>query len=483
MAIPKKARGPLRVDYVPIGKVRPSPKNARTHTPKQVQDIARSIETVGWTKPIIVDEHFEVLAGHGALQAALQLGMTEVPTIMRSGLTAAQRRAYRLADNKLAEASSWDKGLLAGELGDLQRMGFDMGLTGFDPSEIEFALAPPAAALEEPPEAELKAKPVSKLGDLWCLGRHRIACADSTKPEAYTHLLLGARPVQCVWTDPVYGVSYEKSEKFEPLKNDDLRRGQLKAMLQGAFAHALKHAAPDAGWYIWHASSTREDFGAALRDVGLVELSLIVWAKPSATMGWSDYRQAHEPCIYAALQGVKPAFYADRTETTVWEIQHAAASKEATSLGNGLLVASEGAGELYLLAKAPKGKKVRHVHLGADKSVYVQSGDQVDDLWQISRDTGHGKDKALHPTQKPVELARRALRNSTREGDGVLDMFVGAATTIIAAEQLKRVGYGIDNDPQWVDAGVRRWQELTGKDATHAETQKTFAATAKARKA
>lgn len=477
----KKGRGPLRVDYKPTNSLKPHPQNSRTHTPQQIDEIIRSIQAVGWTKPIIVDEKNEILAGHGAHQAALQMGMEEVPTILRAGLTSAQKKAYRIADNRLAEQSSWDHKVLTAEFAELKRMGYDLSLTGFDPSEIEFMLAPPPSIAPEPPAPEIQKRTVTKLGDLWVMGEHRLICADSTKPATYKTLMAGRR-AQCVFTDPPYGISYAApSGKFEVIKGDDLRRGQLKAMLHNAFASAVHHVEQDAGWYVWHASSTRDDFAQAMAQAGLVENGYLIWEKPGAVLGWSDYRYAHEPCFYAAKQGTKPAFYGDRTGTTIWRIEAAPGKGEPTSIGNGLIITTADGQEVYLAPAPPKGKKVRHLHLANGTPLLIQPASDADDMWHVSRDSGHGKDVALHPTMKPVALARRAIVNSTKEGEIVLDMFAGASSTIMGAEQTKRAGYAIELDPHYVDASVRRWQELTGKEAIHATEKKTYQAIAKAR--
>lgn len=479
---PKKGRGPLRVDYVPIGKVKPSDKNSRKHDPHQIDKIVASIEAVGWTKPIIVDEDYEILAGHGAYQAAQQLGMAEVPVILRAGLTAAQRRAYRIADNKIAEQSQWDNSVLASEFAELTRMGFDMSLTGFNPSEIEFMLAPPPQLPPEPPAAEIQKRVVTKLGDVWQLGEHRIICGDSTLPATYKELMQG-RKAQCVFTDPPYGVSYQGSKKHKAIENDELLRGGFKKFLIDVFNAALPSTSESAGWYIWHAYKTRQEFYEAMQACGLVEQTngYIIWEKPGV-MGWTDYRSASEPCFYAARQGVKPVFYGDRTGTTIWKIDASRAIKgQPTAIGSGLVLTTPDGRELYLSPTPPKGKKLRHLHLDPKEPLLLQPKDDVDDVWAVSRDTGHGKDNAFHPTMKPVELARRACRNSTKEGDIVLDFFGGSCSTVMAAEQTKRIGYAIELDPHYVDASVRRWQDMTGKQATHGSEKKTFEAVAKAR--
>jgi len=413
-------KGRLKVEYVPIRSVKPAKGNTRAHPPDQIQEIGKSIEAFGWTKPIIVDERRDILAGHGAYQAALQLGLTEVPIIARHGLTQAQKRAYRTADNKIGENSAWDMKLLGAELGSLKDMGFDMTLTGFKPGEIEAILRPPPSQHDEPPVPEAKGPTVSKVGDTWILGEHRLICGDSTKPSTYEALLDG-RQAAMVFTDPPYGISYEApSGKFEIIQGDGLRRGQLTKMLNGAFQAAIGHARQDAAWYVWHASATREDFAHAMRDVGLVELGYIIWAKPGMVLGWSDYRWAHEPCFYAARQGVRPAYHGDRTETTVWRMTaRTKAGDPHATIGNGVTVASD-AGEIYVTPAPPKGKKVRHVQLQDGESLLLSASTDQDDLWDVSRDNGHGKEESIHPTQKPVELARRAVKNSSLENEGVL---------------------------------------------------------------
>jgi len=485
MTLPKQkarpaGRGKLAVDYVPIDSIKPSPKNARTHPPEQIAQIARSIKDNDWTKPIIVDEKGEILAGHGAHMAAQQLGLIEVPIIRRAGLTAAQKRAYRIADNKIAEGSGWDTQLLAAEFTDLAKMGYDVTLTGFSQTDIDFMLKPPVVPDNEPPTPEAKGPAVSRQGDLWLLGDHRLICGDSTKPTTYKKLMNGQQ-AQCVFTDPPYGVSYEaKGGQFEVIKGDDMRRGQLKEMLQGAFANAVQHAREDAGWYVWHASSTRDDFAQAMRDVGLVECGYIIWAKGGMVLGWSDYKWAHEPCFYAARQGVRPAFHGDRKNTTVWQLE-AAIQGQATSIGSGVIVTTADGQELFISAEPPKGKKLRHLHMQPGEPLLLQPREDTDSVWHVSRDTGHGKDAAIHPTMKPVELVRKALKNSTLEGQIVLDMFSGSGSTIMGAEQTRRVGYAIELDPLYVDASIRRWQAMTGRTAIHAEEKTTFDAIAKAR--
>ena len=458
MAATPKRVGQLKVEYRAIGTLIPYARNARRHSDEQVGRIADLIKRFGWTAPILVDGKSGIIAGHGRVLAAKLLNMRQVPAIELKGLSEAEKRAYILADNKVAEDAGWDKELLRLELGDLRNLGIDIQALGFGPKD--FRLEP-----EDPPEPELTDPAVARRGDIWTLGNHALVCADSTKAEAYH--ALGRERVAMIFTDPPYGVSYEaRSGDFEMIRGDDLRRGQLQRMLHLAFALAAKSARDDASWYVWHAHATREDFAAAMRDVGLVELGYIIWAKPQISLGWSNYRWAHEPCFYACRQGVRPAWYGDADQGTVWRV---AASRTAealrASIGQGVLVASETGGELYVTTKPPENRKVRQIKLAEGKTALLSGTSEADDLWEVSRDNGHGKKTALHPNQKPVELARRAILNSSREGERVLDMFAGSSSTLLAAEQTKRVAFAVEMDPRYVDAGIRRWQAYTGRQA------------------
>lgn len=479
--------GDMKVEYRPVEKLKPWAKNARSHPPEQITAIRNAIERFGFYAPILVDsKKGRILKGNGTFQAALQLDLRTVPVVEVSGLSEAELRALVIWDNKAGEKSGWDETVLAMELRDLQAMGFELNLTGFLENELKDLLTPPpsAAPNTEPATPALPAHAISKVGDLWQLDDHRLICGDSTK-RATLEALMGGRQAQCVFTDPRYGISYEApSGSFEVIKGDDLRRGQLYTLLHGAFGAALEHTREDAAWYVWHASATRDEFSRAMRDVGLVELSTIIWAKPGMVLGWSNYRWSHEPCLYAARQGVRPAHYGPRTETTVWRLNALGPKGEAhAAIGNGIIITMPDGQELYVSAQPPKGRKVRHVQLTEGGTVLMSaSGGAEDDVWEVSRDNGHGKEtQTFHPTQKPVELARRALVNSTQEGDIVLDLFSGSASTLIGAEQTKRTAYVIELDPRYVDQGVRRWQQLTGKQAIHAQQKKTFDAIAKSR--
>lgn len=465
----------LTLQYVDIKKIKPHPQNARLHSPEQIAAIAKGLKENGWVRPLMTNEHFVLLAGHGTLKAAKQNGDKEVPVIVRTGLNEAQQRAYVLADNALAERSTWDKTLLGAEVIDLQALGIDLQLTGFDAQALARLLAPPPPPESEPPIPEPKGPTVSKLGDVWNLGRHRLICGDNEKPETLEALMAG-KQAHLVFTDPPYGVSYvARSGKFEMIAGDDLRRGQLEGMLTRALQNMLPHTTKDAAWYVWHASSTREDFAAAMRNCGLVELGYLIWAKPQMVLGWSDYRWAHEPCFYACQQGNKPNYYGDRTDTTIWRAAAVdSQGRTHAAIGTGLTLTLPDGREIYIAAAPPKGKKTRHLRLERDEPVYLTTPADVDSLWEVGRDNGHGKQGSLHPNQKPVELPRRAIKNSTQEGEGVLDIYGGSGSTLIAAEQTNRTAYLAELDPGNVDIIVRRWQDFTKREATHDTEEKTF---------
>lgn len=471
----------LKIEYRPIGKLMPYINNARKHSPQQVDFIVKLIQEYGWTNPILVDGKNGIVAGHGRLMAAKQLKMRTVPVIELAGMTPGKKRAYIIGDNKAAEEAGWDQDMLKIEFGGLKDMGIDLGLTGFGLREIDFMLEPSPNGATEPPIVEPKGPAVSRPGDVWQLGRHRLACGRA-EDQVIMDALMDTNSAHLVFTDPPYGVSYEaRGGGFEVLKGDDKRRGLLYDMLHGAFNQAMKHSRPEAAWYVWHASSTRDDFAKALRDTGMVELGVIIWAKPAMVLGWSDYRWAHEPCFYLARQGIKPAFYGGRDEVTTWRVAGIGKQGDlAAAIANGVTLVTKSGQEIYIAAKPPTGRKVRHIHLEDKQAVQLSaSGTDADDVWDVSRDSGHGKKEPIHPTQKPVELARRAMRNSSQEGENVLDQFSGSASTIMAGEQLGRNVYALDLDPLYVDAGIRRWQTATGNHATL--EGRTFDQVAKAR--
>ena len=303
-----------------ISELIPYARNARTHSPAQVAQIAASIREFGWTNPILVDGERGVIAGHGRLLAARQLGMTEVPTLELSHLTPAQRRAYVLADNRLALSAGWDGDLLRVELADLGAEGFGLALTGFDEVEIASFLTEPSSGLTDPdavpPAPEV---PVSRLGDIWILGRHRLVCGDCTNPAVVEAVLAGVRPHLMV-TDPPYGVEYDPSWRNEALEGSKTARtGKVLNDDRADWTQAWALFMGDVA-YVWHGALHASTVAESLTDCGFQIRAQIIWAKERLVLGRGHYHWQHEPAWYVVRNGAKGHWSGDRKQTTVWQI-------------------------------------------------------------------------------------------------------------------------------------------------------------------
>lgn len=304
---------------VSVSALRPYDRNARTHSPAQILQLCHSIREFGWTNPVLIDEDGLLIAGHGRLEAAKREGLAEVPAIVVAGLTSEQRRALALADNKLALNAGWDVDLLREELEELQADGFDLGLTGFNDEELAALLAPaPVDGLTDPDDVpEAPAEPVTRLGDIWVLGSHRLMCGDSTSIDAMDALMAGAKAD--LWlTDPPYNVAYEgKTKDALKIKNDSMEGEQFRLFLRDAFTTAATVMKPGAVFYIWHADSEGYNFRAACKDAGLTVRQCLVWNKSTMVMGRQDYHWKHEPCLYGWKDGAGHLWASDRKQTTV----------------------------------------------------------------------------------------------------------------------------------------------------------------------
>jgi DNA modification methylase len=385
----------LAVSYRPLESLIPYARNARTHSDTQVAEIAASIRAFGWTNPILVDGDNGIIAGHGRILAARKLGMAKVPVIELAGLSDAEKRAYIIADNRLALKAGWDEAMLAAEIGDLQGLGFDLALTGFELAEIDGLLAGEAPSFpDEAPEPP--ADPVTVPGDVWTMGPHRLVCGDATDPEV-VRIALEGRLADMAFTDPPYNVAYAgKGRARRPIANDDLG-DDFGAFLERACRTMLP--VTKGAVYICMSSSELDVLKASFQAAGGHWSTFIVWAKNAFTLGRSDYQRQYEPILYG------------------W----------------------------------PKG--TGHYWCGAR--------DQGD-VWNIDRPRAND----LHPTMKPVALVERAIRNSSKTRDTVLDPFAGSGTTVMAAEATGRHAALIELDPAYCDVIVRRWQDGTGRRAT-----------------
>lgn len=303
---------------VPINSLVPYVNNARTHSPKQITKLRSSLREFGFVNPIIVDRSFSVIAGHGRLIAAKEEGFTEVPCVFVDYLTEAQKKAYIIADNRYAEDAGWDEELLRLEIESLQGMEFDVGLLGFEPAELN-KLMTDEDGIEEDDfdvDAELQKPSITKSGDVWILGRHRLICGDSTKPETYIALMEGKK-ANLVVTDPPYNVNYEGSAG--KIKNDNMGNEAFYTFLFDAFKSMEEVMAQDASIYVFHADTEGLNFRKAFSDAGFYLSGTCIWKKQSLVLGRSPYQWQHEPVLFGWKKKGKHMWYSDRKQSTIWE--------------------------------------------------------------------------------------------------------------------------------------------------------------------
>ncbi len=421
----------------PVGVLVPYERNARTHSPDQVAQIAASMREFGFTNPLLVDGENHVIAGHGRLAAAQSLGLHDVPVIVVAGLTDAQRRALVLADNKLALNAGWDPDLLASELADLKADGYDVGMTGFSAGEILDLLGGTGPEGADPDDAPaLPVVAFSRPGDVWTLGAHRLAVGDSTDVGTYDRLL-GAERVDCCWTDPPYNVAYEGSAGS--IANDDMGDAAFLEFLRAAFAAMFTALKPGAAVYVAHADTEGFNFRRAFAEAGFKLSGVLVWRKDSLVLGRSDYQWQHEPILYGWRPGSRHRWYGGRKLTTVQD-----------------------AGEQSPFQRADDGSWVVRV---GDRALVIRGDVQVEEVVPSVINEPKPKRNDVHPTMKPVALIERMLRNSARPGDLVLDPFGGSGSTLVAADRLGMCARLIELDPKYADVIIRRWQEYTGRRA------------------
>lgn len=375
----------------------PYARNARTHSDAQIAQIAASIREFGFLSPIIVSEDNTILCGHGRFYASQKLGLKKVPCIKESHLTEAQKRAYIISDNKLSLNAGWDDELLTVELSELQDLGFDLGLTGFDESEIADLFAADSDEAKQDDfdvDAELEKPCKSKPGDIWHLGKHTVICGDSTLPKTYT-ALLGDTKVNLVCTDPPYLVNLESTSG--KIKNDDLDDEKGYEFLKSAFERFKDAMAKDASIYVFYATSKARVFHDAYEDAGFKVGAGLVWKKDRLVLTRTDWKYIHEPIIWGWRKDGKHIWYGDQKQKTVFEFDRIKSSKE------------DGCG---------------------------------------------------HPSSKPVPLIAYLISQCTQTNGMVLDGFLGSASTLIACDQLNRVCFGVELEPKFVDVAVERYIKL-----------------------
>jgi DNA modification methylase len=316
----KKQNPADKVEQWPIDRLVPYAKNSRTHSDAQVAQIAASIKEWGFTTAVLVDEDGGIIAGHGRLMAARKLGMTEVPVMVAAGWSDAQKRAYVIADNKLALNAGWDNELLALELADIQGLGFDVELTGFSDEEIKDLMPVEITeGLTDEDDAPAVQESVTVPGDVWVMGKHRLLCGDSTSVDDLGKLC-ESQLVDMWLTDPPYNVAYEGGTKEKlTIKNDSMGDDQFRQFLRDAYTAADTVMKPGAVFYIWHADSEGYNFRGAARDAGWTVRQCLIWKKSSLVLGRQDYQWRHEPCLYGWKEGAGHLWAADRKQTTILE--------------------------------------------------------------------------------------------------------------------------------------------------------------------
>lgn len=306
------------MQLVDINKLIPYVNNARTHNAQQINKLRSSLREFGFINPVIIDRDFNVIAGHGRIMAAKEEGINEVPCVFVDYLTEAQKKAYILADNRMAMDAGWDEELLKVEIEALQADDFDISLTGFDESELAgfFDTADDAKDDDFDVDAELEKPSITKSGDLWLLGNHRLLCGDSTKEESYT-LLMDGKKANLVVTDPPYNVNYQGTAG--KIKNDNLENDKFYQFLFDAFTCMEKAMADDASIYVFHADTEGLNFRKAFADAGFYLSGTCIWKKQSLVLGRSPYQWQHEPCLFGWKKNGKHQWYSDRKQTTIWE--------------------------------------------------------------------------------------------------------------------------------------------------------------------
>lgn len=425
-----------KTEMWPLERIIPYDRNPRQHSAEQVDLIARSMVEDGVTAPILVDEDGVIIYGHGRRMGAEKNAFKIYPVVVARGWSEEKKRAYRIKDNSYALLSTWSADLLRVELGELSSAGYEMQLLGFDDVQlVTFMSVPSGADPEATPEPPVK--PITRAGDVWLMGKHRIVCGDCTDADVVDLALNGRKPRLMV-TDPPYGVSYD------PMWREGLGRdieGKAQRVTSGKTVNQFRANATGlvknddrADWrqawelfpgdvaYVWSASLHSGVVQFSLEAAGFFARAQIIWNKQTMVFGRGDYHWKHEPCWYAVRKGSPSKWAGDRKQTTVWDIQN-------------------------------------HNPMGGNKD---------------EEQTGHG-------TQKPVDCMRRPIENSSKPGDYVYEPFSGSGTTIIAAEMMNRYCLAIELAPEYVDVAVKRWQDFSKGEATLEGDGRTFAEVARAR--
>ena len=411
-----------KMQEVSLSKLVPYERNAKIHGNFQIQKLKASIEEFGFLTPCLIDRDFNIIAGHGRVMAAKELGMTKVPCVFVEGLTDEQRRAYILADNRLGELGEWDMEIVSEELDYLAENGIDIDVTGFAEDDRIFDISPiDDNGIGDEIDQMTRKEQISRTGELWALGDHRLMVGDSTNLDDVLSLM-GGGMADLLETDPPYNVNVQ-NVRGDVIANDNMKQDEFMGFLQSAFSNAFQVMRTGAAFYVWHADSNGLVFRRALEDCNLHIRQNLIWVKNHFTLGRQDYQWRHEPCLYGWKEGEAHYFSEKRNISTVIESFNDLDGKTREQLVE-MIETLRAEYTTIMYADCPL----------------------VDDL---------------HPTMKPMELILRQVKNSSKEGDVVLDLFAGSGTTLMACEQLKRRAYVMEYDPKYADVIIARWEKTT----------------------
>lgn len=407
----------MQIETMLLSEIVPYGNNVKKHPKYQIGQIKESIETFGNNDPIAIDENNVIIEGHGRYLALKELGYEEVPVIRLKHLSEDQKRAYILAHNKITLNTDFDMELLKKELTTI--MDIDMTQFGFS---VNLLASPLTGEKEEPSEEEEETEPITQ-GSLYQLGRHRLMCGDATNKDHLAKLLDGTK-VDLYITDPPYNVAYTgKTSEALTIQNDQMETSAFQAFLTAAFQAVDPHLKAGAAFYIWHADSERLSFSQAISAAGWLEKQCLIWVKDSFVLGRQDYQWQHEPCLYGWKPGEKHYFVSDFSLSTVLESSLEGKSKA----------------ELIDLIRT-----------------YQEA--QPTSILRVKRPQANPD----HPTMKPLALIERLVRNSSHQGDVILDSFSGSGTTLMVCEQLGRINYAMELDPKYVQRILNRFERETG---------------------
>lgn len=437
----------MQIVRVSVEKLSNDPANARKHDDRNIESIVASLRRFGQQKPIVVDKSNVVRAGNGTLEAARRLQWKDIACVY-TDLQSSDAVAYAIADNRTAELAEWDDAVLAAQLNGILADDPDLlDAAGFTQEELQAMLAESEIAAEvvEDDAPSLPVEAVSKPGDLWILGSHRLLCGSCLDMNAMDRLFDG-QMARMVFTDPPYNVAYTgKTKDALEIKNDSMADGDFLQFLTDAFISMATFTEPGSACYVCHADSEGKNFRQAFSQSGFLLKQCLVWVKNTIVLGRQDYHWRHEPILYGWRDGGSHRFYGDRKQSTVIDDTESLTLKKE--------------GDEYVITVSFSGKTV--VLKGKDVSVAYSGSDEFETSWRFDKPSRNGE----HPTMKPVRLVARAINHGSKKGDIVLDGFLGSGTTLVACEQTGRVCYGTELDPKYCDVIVQRWEKLTGRKA------------------